>query len=855
MLDSPRTDDQAEAPGPPEPDPPESDPGGDGGGRWERLARTLARPEPIVTLLVVAACSVFTFVQLQPSNLFANTTPTGGDMGAHVWLPWFVEHHLLPHLRITGWTMDWYAGFPVLTFYFPLPILMIVAANVVLPYNIAFKLVTALGLIALPVAAWAFGRLARMPFPGPACLAAATLPYLFSRDFTIYGGNIASTMAGEFSFSISLAFALLFLGVLARGLDNGRHRGLASLLLLGAGLSHLLPTVFAVVGALVLTVMHWDRRRWRWTVPVLLVAALLGAWWSLPFELRLPYATNMGYQKVTTYLTTLFPAKLTWLFVVAAVGAVLSVALRRRIGTFLTIMVVLSAIAFRVAPQSRLWNARVIPFWYLCLYLLVGVAFFEVGNLIVEAVKKPPRLGWAATETTGTALVAVPIVTLLVALIWVGYPLRILPFGHTSPTTGEYDWFGITSSDQSFVPDWVTWNYSGYQSPGKSRRNEYFALVAAMGRIGKTVGCGRAMWEYQPELNDMGTPDALMLLPYWTNGCIGSMEGLYYESSATTPYHFLNAAELSNQPSNPVRGLPYPAAPNVAEGVEHLQMFGVKYYMAISPGIQQQANADPSLKLLERLGPFTVNYTSGSSTVPEQRYWDIYQVLDSTLVTPLVNRPVVMKGVTGGNNAWLNPSVAWYNDPNRWSVYEAASGPSSWARVSPSDTTPPQTPLPPVRITHVKVGEESMSFHVDRTGVPVLVNTSYFPNWQASGARGPYRVTPNLMVVIPTSTNVSLNYGTTPLNWVSYGLTLGGLIGLLALWRLGAAAFPERVGRPVDREEPTEEEAEGTPREPYARLGQELAAGPRGTDWSADDLDSWLGHPGGLGPGNPAQGP
>ena len=41
---------------------------------------------------------------------------------------------------------------------------------------------------------------------------------------------------------------------------------------------------------------------------------------------------------------------------------------------------------------------------------------------------------------------------------------------------------------------------------------------------------------------------ALMLLPYWTDGCIGSMEGLYFESSATTPYHFLNQSELSEAP-------------------------------------------------------------------------------------------------------------------------------------------------------------------------------------------------------------------------------------------------------------------------------------------------------------------
>src|SRR2546421_85839 len=80
-------------------------------------------------------------------------------------------------------------------------------------YGVAFKVVTILGLLSLPVCAWAFGRLSGMRFPGPAVLAIATVPFLFDRGFTIYGGNIASTLAGEFSFSISPSLAFLFLGL------------------------------------------------------------------------------------------------------------------------------------------------------------------------------------------------------------------------------------------------------------------------------------------------------------------------------------------------------------------------------------------------------------------------------------------------------------------------------------------------------------------------------------------------------------------------------------------------------------------------------------------------------------------
>jgi hypothetical protein len=85
---------------------------------------------------------------------------------------------------------------------------------------------------------------------------------------------------------------------------------------------------------------------------------------------------------------------------------------------------------------------------------------------------------------------------------------------------------------------------------------------------------------------------------------------------------------------------------------------------------------------------------------------------------------------------------------------------------------------------------------VSRLGVPVVVTISYFPNWQVSGAEGVYRVSPNLMVVVPTSHHVSLSYGYTPVDFEGYALTLLALIGLLFLVRrpLAPVAAVRRPG-------------------------------------------------------------
>jgi hypothetical protein len=77
--------------------------------------------------------------------------------------------------------------------------------------------------------------------------------------------------------------------------------------------------------------------------------------------------------------------------------------------------------------------------------------------------------------------------------------------------------------------------------------------------------------------------------------------------------------------------------------------------------------------------------------------------------------------------------------------------------------------------------DSSISFHVSKVGTPVLVKVSYFPNWHADGANGPWRVTPNLMVVVPTSHDVMLTYGSSSADYLGLFATLVGLGGLVWL--------------------------------------------------------------------------
>ncbi|MFM7897457.1 MAG: hypothetical protein ACKO97_00630, partial [Actinomycetota bacterium] len=133
---------------------------------------------------------------------------------------------------------------------------------------------------------------------------------------------------------------------------------------------------------------------------------------------------------------------------------------------------------------------------------------------------------------------------------------------------------------------------------------------------------------------------------------IGSMEGLFFEASGTTPYHFITAAAMSKQSSNPVRELRYDDN-KAALGVRYLQELGVRYYMGFTPEAVREASAQPELTEIARTGP-----------------WVIYQVAGSDLVVPLTVEPVVvccrsdeetnLSHVGDAKERWLEIGTSWF---------------------------------------------------------------------------------------------------------------------------------------------------------------------------------------------------
>jgi hypothetical protein len=461
--------------------------------------------------------------------------------------------------------------------------------------------------------------------------------------------------------------------------------------------------------------------------------------------------------------------------VLAACAFIWAFASASRLGIFLSSLAVMALAAYIVDPQGVLFNERLVPFWYLSVYLLAGwligsVMDFALNRRLFRRLTEWQRWEeyYAAEGLEEESRPApstqprfwTPLACAAFAVLMVVAPL--------SPTLGSL-LHVKAGADQ--VPNWAAWNYSGYE--GKASWPEYHDVITKMQSNADTYGCGRAMWEYDSTEGRFGTPMALMLLPYWTKNCVSSMEGLTFESSPTVPYHFLNQAELAEagRSSNPMVGLNY-GTTNVALGIDHLQMLGVKYFMAFSPSVVSQAAINPNLLEIDQ----TKQWDNGGVR------WHIYLVKNSQVVEGVRTLPNVVSGISS-RQAWLDANQSWWLDPKQWPTMLASDGPKEWPRTSSALRTTRKGVLPVV-VTNVVQSDQAISFDVDKTGIPVLVKISYYPCWHASGATGPYRVSPNLMVVVPTSKHVSLTYGSTPAltigSWVTF-ITL--LFGVRALWR------------------------------------------------------------------------
>ena len=684
--------------------------------------------------LIVLLLALLDF--FRPELLFLPTIMAGGDTPCHFpTLAWLYER-LLPEGRLHGWYPGAYLGHPLLLYYFPLPFLVMTSLAPLTGLPVAFKLGTVIGVALLPLCAWAGFRL--MGFGGPGALlgAATAFVFLFCEENPIWGGTIASTLTGEIAYTYGTALALLFLGAAWRAHATGRSPAVPAALLAITALAHGYAVLWAGLSAAFL--LYGSRRPLRtlgWLVAVGGLAFAGAAFFLVPLLADWGWTTPYNDAWITVERNHLLPPLLWPLFAVALAGVLAPLALRKWL------------------PAT---DPRVL---YLMHAALVATALAFAGRALgIIDIRFVPFAQLAVCLAAGAVLAGLVRPAVSPGAMALGLTLLAVVYAEGSSRVAR---------------PWIDWNFTGLEA--KELWPRWRAATAA---VAGPEHEPRVAVEYGQDHEKAGSIRHYEMLPFFSGR--GTLEGVYNQASLQTHYVYYLASELGASSPNPFRSREYGQFDTEA-ALRRLEVLNSRDVVALSSRLGSALEGRPGVEEVPAALPYRVFRLPGPRG-------------PASYVEALAFAPAVSPF-----ESWRDASYRWFSRhplPRPHLVY--AEDPAFTLRQDDPWLAPREVPLPPLQVSDVIFEAERIRFRVDRPGQPVLVKVSWHPRWKATGARGPYIASPALMIVVPTSNEVVLEYAArSGADVVGFALTVGALlVGGLLVWRFRPGpVLPAAEGR------------------------------------------------------------
>lgn len=515
--------------------------------------------EKIVEILTFVSIYLFLFYYFKPEYLLLKTITAGGDTASHFYPAHFLKEYLLPKGKIIGWCPGWYAGFPLFQFYFPFLFVLSVLLSYLIPLEISFKIVTILGTFLLPITAFLCMKLMGFKFPIPIIAAIFTLPFLFNEGNSMWGGNIPSTLAGEFSYSFSLSLTILFIGSLYSSIDKGKNLIKNSILLSIITISHVYTMLFSLATSIFFLIER-NVKKLLHNVFYLFKVYFLGfsiiGFWLVPFVLKLEYTTPYNFTWI--YFDAkkeILPNILVPFAFFASIGIFKSLKDGERRILFLSFSILVSCILYFLSPHIGVVDIRFLPFVQL---VLVLIAAYTIGKFI---------------ENLKFSFLFV-IFILIATLIW-------------------------TNHNVTYIPFWIKWNYEGFEN--KPLWDVFRNINEFLKGSYKDT---RVIFEHSNFHDQAGSPRAFESLPLFSGR--STYEGLYMQSSISSPFIFYFQTEISE-----VAPCPFPQwSPctnyNSTKAARHLAMFNVEYIIVITDSVKDDLKRNDLYEYVKSFGPYEI---------------------------------------------------------------------------------------------------------------------------------------------------------------------------------------------------------------------------------------------------------
>jgi hypothetical protein len=680
-----------------------------------------SRKQMIADIVILAVITVFLFSYFKPALLFLNTTTNGGDTPSHIPTALFLKEHFLPKLRLSGWFPGAYAGMPLLQYYFPLPFLLMVLLSYFIGLEIAFKLVSMLGIFLLPICAYLCFRLMKFKFPTPALAAIFTLAFLFNEGNSMWGGNIPSTLAGEFSYSLGLALSIVYFGLLFRGINSRKYWILNAVLMFVIGITHIYTLIFVVFGSLHFLLSKKNFvENFKYLFKVYAVSFLLLGFFIVPLYAKLKYTTSYPLVWAFNSYKEFLPNVLIPFVAVAAIGFL--IAQIRKFETdkfdYFIFLILTSLIFFLAAANIGVVDIRFLPFIQLSFIFMAAIS-----------------IGFVA-EKMKSRIFALFII-LAVCLFWV-------------------------ASNTTYIQFWIQWNYSGFES-----KEPWLLYKEINDYLSGSVRDSRVVYEHSMKHDRFGTSRAFEMLPYFANR--STLEGVYMQASLSAPFIFYIQSEVSKE-----RSCPFPSygctSINFSAAKRHLEMFNVKELIVISDEVKNAIKENPEYVFRKAFGEYEIY----ELLTNKNRYVEVLKYLPVLFETR--NAPQI-------SYLWfINSDI---NDVHLVFTDKVAQGDLEYFDDVVYDESLDSLPKVPIDTDceiNESVSNEEILINTTCIGKPLLIKVSNFANWQVEGAEKIYYASPSFMLIFPEQENVRVYYGTTAVDCAGLVLTgTGILILLLAL--------------------------------------------------------------------------
>lgn len=680
--------------------------------------------------------------------LLTDTTTVGGDTPAHNYLAGHIKEQLLSHGRIAAWSGDWWCGFPAFQFYFCLPYLLIAALDFVLPFNVAFKLVTVLGIFAVPPAAYLAARVMKLPRPGPILAAICTLPLLFDASHRMWGVNIYSTLAGMFANSLSFAVMLVALASVSRDLDDCRPRVRTVLLLAAMISSHFFTSVIAGLASIALLLKGprcSSLRRMRVLVTDFALTALIMGWWLVPLIAKQEYTVDFG-RNWKVHLWRDLPPFVPWLLPAVGAGVVIGL---RRASTFVVLhlgMLLWALFLFFFGTTHVAAVFTNVRFWPFIVYSLLALAAAGICFLTTR-LRSLPLLVGAAMSLALTCGIGTP----------------------------------------NDVRAWARWNYQGLEAKGTADvlRQLVRPLAGTPGRLANDL---------HPANRSLGSTRIFEIVPYLVDKPI--LEGGIVNSAAGSMFSYL----IQSETSETCAGYPNivkPAGFDFAGATRHLELFNVKHFIARDARTRSAIEGMREWRHLRTCRDWALY----ELTSHEGRYVCVPERKPLAVRTARWKQAGLDWMYTQGA---LDTSFAILAAGDADDPFDRVLSSEDYSRfLAAARKGQPRYLAPPLTVPRPAVLEESVadmriSFRTSAPGAPHIVKCTYFPNWRSRGGEKVYMVTPCFMLVYPRTHEVELYYGYTLADNVGRGVTALGCVLLGVVWFAAGRREPAGSGSMQD---------------------------------------------------------